>query len=212
MVCHQHGFGSVFIRYGSRFFVIKIWKNLQLKKNWIIFWIKTTIYLSLGLHKGRPSYIRSLQLSKENIQHFKTWNFLGPLGKPPALPITSTLCRISSHMRIRIRIRFLWPDWIRIQSGSGSETLATSWQNTFLVASKIARKHPDLTRTRSVSIRNIVRIRNPGSVVDVDIWSRVVPICTVSPPYFFYFQRSLRPVRIRHGATGREPPPFRHDF
>ncbi len=38
-------------------------------------WSKTTIYLSLGLHKGRPSYKRSLQLSKENIQHFKTWNF-----------------------------------------------------------------------------------------------------------------------------------------
>ena len=33
---------------------------------------KTTIYLSLGLHKGRLSYRRSLQLSKENIQHFKT--------------------------------------------------------------------------------------------------------------------------------------------
>ena len=27
--------------------------------------------LSLGLHKGLPSYSRSLQLSKENIQHFK---------------------------------------------------------------------------------------------------------------------------------------------
>ncbi len=26
----------------------------------------------LGLHKGRPSYSRSLQPSKENIQHFKT--------------------------------------------------------------------------------------------------------------------------------------------
>ncbi len=31
---------------------------------------------SLGLHKGCPSYRRSLQPSKENIQHFKTWNFL----------------------------------------------------------------------------------------------------------------------------------------
>ncbi len=29
------------------------------------------IYLALVLHKGRPSYRRSLQLSKENIQHFK---------------------------------------------------------------------------------------------------------------------------------------------
>ena len=28
--------------------------------------------LSLGLHKGRPSYRRSLPPSKENIQHFKT--------------------------------------------------------------------------------------------------------------------------------------------
>ncbi len=37
---------------------------------------KTTIYLSLGLHKGRPSYRRSLQPSKENIQHFNKWNFL----------------------------------------------------------------------------------------------------------------------------------------
>jgi hypothetical protein len=36
---------------------------------------KTTIYLCLDLHKEHPSYRRSLQLSKENIQHFKTWNF-----------------------------------------------------------------------------------------------------------------------------------------
>jgi hypothetical protein len=33
---------------------------------------KVAIYLSLGLPKGRPSYRRSLQPSKENIQHFKT--------------------------------------------------------------------------------------------------------------------------------------------
>ncbi len=52
----------------------KIGKNLQLKKK--ILWAKTIIYLSLGLHKGRPSYKRSLQLSKKNIQHFKTWNFV----------------------------------------------------------------------------------------------------------------------------------------
>jgi hypothetical protein len=31
---------------------------------------KTTIYLFLGLHKG--SCRKSIQLSKENIQHFKT--------------------------------------------------------------------------------------------------------------------------------------------
>ncbi len=37
---------------------------------------KIVIYLSLGLHKGRPSYRRSLQPSKENIHHFKRWNLL----------------------------------------------------------------------------------------------------------------------------------------
>jgi hypothetical protein len=33
--------------------------------------LKIAIYISLGLHKGHPSYRRSFQLSKENIQHFK---------------------------------------------------------------------------------------------------------------------------------------------
>jgi hypothetical protein len=42
----------------------KLGKNLQLTI--------TKIYLSLGLHKGCSSYRRSLQLSKENIKHFKT--------------------------------------------------------------------------------------------------------------------------------------------
>jgi hypothetical protein len=36
---------------------------------------KMSTYLSLGLHKGRPSYRRSLQPSKKNIQQFKTSNF-----------------------------------------------------------------------------------------------------------------------------------------
>jgi hypothetical protein len=57
---------------------IQGFKNQKLKNNytWKIFFIffgsKNTIYLSLGLHKERPSYRRSLQLSKEAIQHFKT--------------------------------------------------------------------------------------------------------------------------------------------
>jgi hypothetical protein len=41
-------------------------------ENFVVFFgPKIAIYLSLGLHKGRPGYRRSLQLSKENIQHFK---------------------------------------------------------------------------------------------------------------------------------------------
>ncbi len=38
-------------------------------------WSKIAIYLSLCLHKGRPSYRRSLQPSKENIHHFKRRKF-----------------------------------------------------------------------------------------------------------------------------------------
>jgi hypothetical protein len=38
---------------------------------------KTTIYPSLVLHIGRPSLGRSLQLSKENIQHCKNSFFVG---------------------------------------------------------------------------------------------------------------------------------------
>jgi hypothetical protein len=47
-------------------------KKITAEKKLIFFGSKTTIYLSLSLHKGRPSYRRSLQPSKKNIQHFKT--------------------------------------------------------------------------------------------------------------------------------------------
>jgi hypothetical protein len=49
----------------------KVEKNLQLKKI-EFFWVKNYNLLSLGLHKGRPSYRGSLQPSTESIQHFKT--------------------------------------------------------------------------------------------------------------------------------------------
>ncbi len=56
----------------------QIEKKLQLKIFLIFFYIsKTEIYLSLGLHKVHPNNKRSLQLSKEAIQHFKTWTFTG---------------------------------------------------------------------------------------------------------------------------------------
>ncbi len=67
-------------------------KKIQLQKTFFL--SKTTIYLSLSLHKGRPSYNRCLQLSKENIQHFKTY-FCGSF----------------------------FPSWIRIQFRSWSATV-----------------------------------------------------------------------------------------
>ncbi len=42
---------------------------------WPKFGKNITLYLSLVLFKGRPRHMRSLQPSKENIQHFRTWQF-----------------------------------------------------------------------------------------------------------------------------------------
>ncbi len=70
-------------------------------------WKNLAIYLSLGLYTGQTSYRRSLQPSKENIQHFKTWNFL------PFFYFVGLFCPPRSGFRIRIRIH--WPDWIRIR-------------------------------------------------------------------------------------------------
>ncbi len=54
----------------------KNWKKITAENFFtFFFWSKTAICLSLGLQKVCPSYRRSLQLSKEAIQHFKTWQF-----------------------------------------------------------------------------------------------------------------------------------------
>jgi hypothetical protein len=93
----------------------------------------TSIYLSLSLHKERPSYRRSLQLSREAIQHFKTKIFFYFCGSffPPG-----------SGSRFRIRIRIHWPDWIRIQLGSGSATLVKN--NLFFCSQHLRVVHKTL--------------------------------------------------------------------
>jgi hypothetical protein len=64
------------IQYGSSALMTKNWKKITAENFLYIFFLsKTAIYLSLGLHKVCPSYRRSLQFSKEAIQHFKTWTF-----------------------------------------------------------------------------------------------------------------------------------------
>ncbi len=55
---------------GSRALMTKNWKKITAEI--FFFKSKTAIYLSLGIHKVCPSYRRSLQLTKEAIQHFKT--------------------------------------------------------------------------------------------------------------------------------------------
>ncbi len=111
-----YGFGSVPVRIriqsGSRVLMAKKLKN------YILFGSKP---IFLGLHKERPNKKRSLQLSKEKIQHFKTWNFI----------IFSTFvghfCPPGSGSGFWIRIRIYWPEWIRIQS----ETLLVTVRKQF---------------------------------------------------------------------------------
>ena len=86
------------IQSGSRALMIKNWKKITTEKKIKFFWSKTAIYLSLSLHKVCPSYRRSLQLTKEAIQHFKTWFFSTFVGHfcPPGS---------GSAFKLRIRIR-----------------------------------------------------------------------------------------------------------
>ncbi len=51
------------------------WPKLKKIESWKKKKLSNAIYLSPILYEVRPSYRRSLQLSKENIQQFKTWNF-----------------------------------------------------------------------------------------------------------------------------------------
>ncbi len=112
-------FGSGFIEPGSepsilgcmpiriqsnpKFWWPKFGKKFSWKQFMISFWSKTAFCLSLGLHKGRLIYRRSLQPSKEKIQHFKTWNLL------------SFFYFCGSLLPSWIRIRIHWLDRIRIR-------------------------------------------------------------------------------------------------
>ncbi len=87
----------------------KNWKKFKAEKKLIFFFIKTTIYLSLGLHKGRPNHKRNLQFSKENIQHFKTWYFL----------IFATF--VGNFFPPGSGSGFRIPDWIRIPNPAWKE-------------------------------------------------------------------------------------------
>ncbi len=94
-----------------------------------------------------PSYRRSLQLSKDAIQHFKTWTF--------------------TNFRIRIRIH--WTDRIRIQSGSGSETLEKLREKvSFLLASW--RSMTKIAGAGSGSISQRHESADPDPEPDPDPW------------------------------------------
>ncbi len=93
--------------------------------------------LSLGHLKGRPSWKRSIQLLKENIQHFKTIHFL------------------TFFFYLWVMFALLVPDPNTVglnQSGSGSNTSATrrlqSYLNVFFIVCLWERIQFMLTSTR----------------------------------------------------------------
>ncbi len=109
------GWRSIRIRIqsGSRALMTKNWKKITAEKiNKKFFWSKTAIYLSLGLYKVCPSYRRSLQLTKEAIQHLKTWIYFCGTFLPSWIRIRipntdpDPLARMNTGTDpIRIRIR-----------------------------------------------------------------------------------------------------------
>ncbi len=134
----------------------KYWKKITAEKKFNFFGSKTTINLSLGLHKEPPSYRRSLQLStKEAIQHFKTW----------------TLNKFSHFFG-----SFL-PSWIRI---------GIRIPNTDLYPDPLTRLNPDPIRIRiRIRIRNPAMICCLWSVTSdmlllmCYLWS-ATPLCFVT--------------------------------
>jgi hypothetical protein len=102
-------------------------------RNWIKFTAETKInfFWDQKLHKGRPRYKRSLQLSREYraLQNMKFHNFYFSGSFLPSwirnrIPNTDPNSEYEYEFRIRIRIN--WPDWIRIQYRFGTATVLFS--------------------------------------------------------------------------------------
>ncbi len=82
----------------------KLKKIFNLNFLLFFFWSKIAIYFSLCLHKGRPSYRRSLQPLKKNIQRFERWNLITVFYfSVPFFPS-------------KIRRQIQGPHWIRIHN------------------------------------------------------------------------------------------------
>ncbi len=80
----KQGCGPVFVWYGSGFSILG-WIPIQIQgfdDQIFLFWIKNTIYLSLGHHKGRPSLLKPSALKREhptlqNMKFLKIFYFCG---------------------------------------------------------------------------------------------------------------------------------------
>ncbi len=115
------------IQSGSRALMTKNWKKITAEKKIKFFFYQTAIYLSLGLHKVCPSYRRSLQLSKEAIQHFTKhellqiflllWVIFALLDPDPLTRLNPDQIRIRNPDRTVMLLMRANP--LRMQGGGG---------------------------------------------------------------------------------------------
>ncbi len=138
----QH-FKWIRIQSGSNALMTKNWRK---KYNWKFFCVlllTTAIYSSLGLHKGLPSYRRSLQPSKENIQHFKKWNlltfsiFVGHFC-PPGSGSTTVISTVGSETESGFKIPF---EWLLPQTPQPSNTTKIIKISEFLADKRLHGTH-----------------------------------------------------------------------
>ncbi len=115
------------------------WLNFE-KNLDFIFLIKIAIYLYLGHHKGRPSYMRSLQPSTENIQPFKTEKGI----------------RIRNWIRIRKSVVRIWVSVSVPKCHNSTTTLA--WGMLLRILSRIRSRIRILIRI----CKSVARIRGSG--------------------------------------------------
>ncbi len=89
---------------------IQGFNDQKLKRNysWNLLFIFCSSKIAIYLHTVCQSYRRSLQLSKEDIHHFKTWTFTNFF-----LLLWVIFALLDPDSEIRIRIHR--PDWIRIR-------------------------------------------------------------------------------------------------
>ncbi len=124
---------------------------------------KTTNYLSLGLYKERPSYRRRLQLSKKDIQHFKTWIF------------KQIFYFCGSFLPSWIH----WPDWIWIQSLSTASCLDVHGVS-LSITSSMAVQGVSISTASSLDVQGVFLSITSSMDVQGVFWEQIKLFCFLS--------------------------------
>ncbi len=129
-------FYPLYLRHGEIFFeqenicIPELWTDPKLKKKntaenfCLTFWLKISIYLSLGLHKGGPGLQEKPSALKRDHPALQKWNLL------TFSILVGKFCPPGSGSRLRIRIQ--GPLWIRIHADPVVNFYIKNLKNTLL--------------------------------------------------------------------------------